>query len=118
MKAREHLLNCLKEEGGVLSNAKAHSSLCNALEKDISRDEYEEIKEQLIGLGLAAKVAAKDRSVLCLTRLPSEILKTLAKKTYSRSTYKYPSNTRRICKLNDHLSRVSSAQAKTSLCRI
>jgi len=55
MNAREHFLNCLKEEGGALSNAKAHVSLSNALERSISQAEYEDIKEQLIGLGLAEK---------------------------------------------------------------
>ena len=63
MKAREHLLNCLKEEGGVLSNIKAHAALCNALEKEVSREEYEEIKEQLVGLGLAAKGRGKGGSL-------------------------------------------------------
>ena len=67
MKAREHLLTCLKEEGGALSNARAHKALCGALEKDISRDEYEEIKEQLIGLGLAAKGRGKGGSLRVVT---------------------------------------------------
>lgn len=71
MKAREHLLTCLKEEGGVLSNARAHKALCNALEKDVSRDEYEEIKEQLIGLGLAAKGRGKGGSLRVVSYSPA-----------------------------------------------
>ena len=63
MKAREHLLKCLKENGGRLSNARAHEALNSSLEKEISKDEYEEIKEQLISLGLAEKARGKGGSI-------------------------------------------------------
>ena len=72
MKAREHLLNCLKEEGGAMSNARAHLALSNALEKEVSRDEYQEIKEQLIGLGLAAKGRGKGGSIRVVSFTPSQ----------------------------------------------
>ena len=55
VKARDHLLAILKTEGGRLSNPKAKSLLSERIEKELSNEEYEEVREQLIGLGFIEK---------------------------------------------------------------
>ena len=69
MKAREHLLAVIKSEGGRVSNAKAKQLLEERTEKQISDDEYEEIKEQLIGLGLIEKGKGRGGSVVIPTSI-------------------------------------------------
>jgi len=69
MKAREHLLAAIKAEGGKASNQKAKKLLEERVEKSISDDEYEEIKEQLISLGLIEKGKGRGGSVLIPTSI-------------------------------------------------
>ena len=64
MKARDHLLAAIKAEGGKASNAKAKQLLAERIEKQISDEEYEEIKEQLISLGLIEKGRGRGGSVI------------------------------------------------------
>ena len=63
MKARDHLLSILKAEGGRLSNPKAKSLLSERIERDLSNDEYEEVREQLIGLGFIEKGKGRGGSI-------------------------------------------------------
>ena len=69
MKAREHLLDCVKSEGGRLGDSKALEMLSARLEQPISKGEYEEIKEQLISLGLVEKGRGKGGSI----QIPKQI---------------------------------------------
>ena len=69
MKAREHLLDCVKSEGGRLGDSKALEMLSARLEQPISKGEYEEIKEQLISLGLVEKGRGKGGSI----QIPEQI---------------------------------------------
>ena len=63
MKARDHLLAILKTEGGRLSNLKAKSLLSERIEKELSNEEYEEVREQLIGLGFIEKGKGRGGSI-------------------------------------------------------
>jgi len=63
MKAREILLEVIKEEGGATSNQRAMKILKERLHIDLSKDEYNEIKTQLIDLGLAAKGNGRGGSI-------------------------------------------------------
>ena len=63
MKARDHLLAILKTEGGRLSNPKAKSLLSERIEKELSNEEYEEVREQLIGLGFIEKGKGRGGSI-------------------------------------------------------
>ena len=56
-------MSILKAEGGRLSNPKAKSLLSERIERDLSNDEYEEVREQLIGLGFIEKGKGRGGSI-------------------------------------------------------
>jgi hypothetical protein len=66
----EILINELKENGGRLSNVNARRHLSDRLECEVSSDDYELLKNQLISKGVIKKAPGRGGSIELLPELP------------------------------------------------